>query len=250
MRKNRFAAGALTLAVSMTICGCSQKMYDLTDTEEAAVINYAARAVTKFNLRQTEGIRNVAVLEKKMADEKELEEQKKEEEKRQQEEEKNQQKPADQKPSENTGATQQEQVNYVSLNQALKLGGVDAVCRSCEKTTAYNTTDSFLVTANDGNELLILHIDLKNNSGKKAGCDILSKMPSFRLTVNDTVSMSADTTLLLNDFGTYQGDIQAGSTQKTVLVFQARKGTLKKIKNMVLEVNINGTASQVLLVRN
>ena len=68
MRKNRFAAGALTLAVSMTICGCSQKMYDLTDTEEAAVINYAARAVTKFNLRQTEGIRNVAVLEKKMAE--------------------------------------------------------------------------------------------------------------------------------------------------------------------------------------
>ncbi len=239
MRKNRFAAGALTLAVSMTICGCSQKMYDLTDTEEAAVINYAARAVTKFNLRQTEGIRNVAVLEKKMADEKELEEQKK-----------NQQKPADQKPSENTGATQQEQVNYVSLNQALKLGGIDAVYRSYEKTTAYNTTDSFLVTANDGNELLILHIDLKNNSGKKAGCDILSKMPSFRLTVNDTVSMSADTTLLLNDFGTYQGDIQAGSTQKTVLVFQARKGTLKKIENMVLEVNINGTASQVLLVRN
>ena len=234
MRKNRFAAGALTLAFSMTICGCSQKMYDLTDTEEAAVINYAARAVTKFNLRQTEGIRNVAVLEKKMADEKELD----------------QQKPADQKPSENTGATQQEQVNYVSLNQALKLGGIDAVYRSYEKTTAYNTTDSFLVTANDGNELLILHIDLKNNSGKKAGCDILSKMPSFRLTVNDTVSMSADTTLLLNDFGTYQGDIQAGSTQKTVLVFQARKGTLKKIKNMVLEVNINGTASQVLLVRN
>lgn len=247
MRKNRLTAGALTLAVSMMACGCSQ-MYEMTDTEEAAVVNYSARAVTKFNLKQTEGINNVAVLEKQMEDEKQQEAKKKEEEKKQQEAAKNEEKQTNAtKPTTESPKSQEPQVSYVSFNEALKLGGVDAVYQRYEKASSYEESESFMVTANEGNELLILHIDLKNNSNKTADCDILSKMPSFRLTVNNKVSMSADTTLLLNDFGTYQGAIQAGNTQPTVLVFQAKKGTIKNIKNMELEVAVNGTSSMVQL---
>lgn len=243
MKKNRLAAGALTLAVSMMACGCSQ-MYELTDSEEAAVVNYAARAVTKFNLKQTEGISNVAVLEKRMEDEK-LEAQEKEKEKQREQSQTEGTKPGATAPSGSTDVAQQEQPSYVSLNQALKLGGIDAVYRSYETAATYEQSESFMVTANDGNELLILHIDLKNNSNKKANCDIFSKTPTFRLTVNKKESVPADTTLLLNDLSTYQGEIQPGNKQGTVLVFQVKKGTVKKIKEIELEVAVNGASSVV-----
>ena len=52
MKKNRLAAGALAFAVSVTACGCGEKVYEMTNEEEAAVVYYSAHAVTKFNKRR------------------------------------------------------------------------------------------------------------------------------------------------------------------------------------------------------
>ncbi len=238
MKKNKLAAGVLVLAASMTVCGCD-KVYELTDAEKAVIVNYSAHAVSKFNRKQSEGIKNVAVLEQQLEEQEEKEEKPAE---------------AETQPSSAAGSASESQTEasrpqkeYVSLNQALKLGGVDAVYQNYERADRHQESDSYIVSANEGNELLILYINLKNSGTKAANCDILSKMPSFRLTINDKLSVSADTTILLNDLGTYQGRIQAGGTQRTVLIFQVKKGTVKKIKSMELDVGIDGTNSLVRL---
>lgn len=251
MKKNRLAAGVLALAVSITASGCGTQVYELTEEEEAVIVHYSAHAVTKFNKRQPEGILNVAALKVRME-----EREKRREEEKQQQEQEEQQKPAvDEKqdtpagtPQDGSGEQpQEEQVNYVSLSQALQLGGVDAVYRGHEITAAYTESSSYMVRADSGNELLVLHVSLKNAGSSKAKCDILSKMPSFRLTVNDELSVTADTSILLNDLGTYQGNIKAGDTAETVLLFQVKEGTVKKIKSMDLEVTTGGTSSLVQL---
>lgn len=245
MKKKKLAAGALALAVSVSACGCGQA-YELTDSERAAVVYYSAYAVTKFNKRQPEGIKDVAALEKQMALEKEEEKQKQEQEKQQKELEKLQQKQqAQNQPKQEDPNTPQKQ--YVSLNQALKLGGINAVYKKYEVSSAYTETDSFMVSANRGNELLVLYFDLANNGNKTVKCDILSKMPSFRLNINDKLSVSADTTILLNDLGTFQGKIKAGGKQKAVLIFQVQKGKLKQVKSMELEVTAGDSVSLVKL---
>lgn len=244
MKKSRLAVGALALVVSMMICGCD-KLYEMTDSEEAVVVNYSARVVTKFNLRQTEGINSIAVLEKMMEEEKLQEEQQKEQQKTDTNTNKGQ---PEQKPEGSTQAPQENQPLYASFSQALKLKGIDAVYRSYEVTSEFEGTESFMVPLRDGNEFLILHVDLKNASKKAADCDILSKMPSMLLTVNGGEGIPADMTFLLDDLGTYQGTIPAGGRQKTVLVFQVPKGTVKKVKNMELEVTIDGAACVVQLI--
>lgn len=252
MKKNRLAAGALALAVSITACGCGDQIYEMTEEEEAAVVHYAAHAVSKFNKKQSEGIEDVAVLKAL----RELKEQEAEERRKQREEEEQKQE-EEQKPAADSGQAEtssgeqgaQPEVNYVSLKQALKLGsGMNAVYRNYELTSAYQASQSYMVRANSGNELLVLHVNLKNGGSKTAECNILDKMPSFRLTINDELSVSADTTILLNDLGTYQGRIRAGEKARTLLIFQVQKGAVKSVDSMDLEVTINGASSLVQLV--
>lgn len=253
MKKNRLAAGALALAVSITACGCGDQIYEMTDEEETAIVQYSAHVVSKFNRKQSEGIENVAVLKAlmKMREEEAEKQRKQEEEQQKQEEQKPEQKPdtADKQQQGTPSEGQQErpQNTYVSLTKALQLDGVNATYRKYELASAYQASQSYMVRANSGNELLVLHVNLKNNGNKTAECDILSKMPSFRLTINGETSVSADTTILLNDLGTYQGKIRAGKTKKAVLIFQVKKGSVKSVDNMELEVRIGGTSSQVQL---
>ena len=243
MKKKRLAAGALALAVSVTACGCGDQIYEMTAEEEAVIVHYSAHAVSKFNKKQSEGVQDVAVIKAlRELREKEAEERRKqreEEEKERQEKLKNaesesgEQKEQTTSPSggqtnlpsgeQNAGS----QVQYVSLKQALNLSGVNAV--------------------NSGYDLLVLHVNLKNGTDRTAECDILSSMPSFRLTVNGEVSVTADTTILLNDLGTYQGRIRAGEKARTVLIFQLKKGAVRSIDSMDLEVTIGGTTSLVQL---
>ena len=270
MKKNRLAASALALAVSITACDCGDRIYELTEEEEAVIVHYSAHAVSKFNKRQSEGIQDVAVLKalKELREKEALErrKQREEEEKERQrklgqqtEDDKNNKDNKDsnqngqlQKPnsSQNAGQTnpsgeQQPNTSYVSLKKALQLSGINAVYRSYELVPSYQASQSYMVRASSGNELLVLHVNLKNSGSKTAECDILSKMPSFQLTVNGDVSVSADTTILLNDLGTYQGKIRAGEKARTVLIFQVKKGEIKSMDNMDLEVTVNGEASLV-----
>lgn len=253
MKKNRLAAGAFALAVSIMACGCGDQVYELTDEEEAVIVHYSAHVVTKFNKKQSEGVQDLSVLKAQMALKEE--ERKKEEEQLKEEEKEEEKKDEEKKNNGNkqqTAADEQEsnkpQVKYVSLSKALQLGDMNAVYKKYEKSPIYAESSSFMIRANEGNELLVLHVNLKNTGNKAAECDILSKMPSFRLTVNGDVSVSADTSILLNDLGTYQGEIKAGETVKTVLIFQVKKGTVKKIKSMDLEVAIKGSSSIVQLI--
>lgn len=255
MKKKRLAAGALALAVSITACGCGEQLYELTDEEEAVVVHYATRAVTKFNKRQSEGISDVTMLKARMQQE---EERRREEEQKTKEEQQKQETKKDEKQdnsktesgqqSDQSQSSEQPKIDYVSLGQALKLNGIEAVYKGYEVAPTYMESASYMIRANSGKELLVLHVNLKNTGNKKAKCNILSKMPTFRLNINGDLNVSADTTILLDDLGTYQGSLKAGATKKTVLVFQVKEGTVKKVKSMDLEVTINGTGSTVQLV--
>lgn len=235
----------------------------MTEDEKAAIVHYSAHVVSKFNKKQPEGIQDVAVL-KAIDKLKEEEAQKRRRERERREQERleklginpdeagqNQtQDQADQNQQSQTGNGQpadssDQQNQYVSLKQALQLKEISAAYRRYELVSAYQASQSYMVRANSGNELLVLHINLKNSGSKTAECDILSKMPSFTLKVNDDIEVAADTTILLNDLGTWQDRIRAGDKAKTVLIFQVKKGAVKSIKNMDLEVTIGGEASLV-----
>ncbi len=250
MKKRKLAAGALALAVSVTACGCGEQVYEMTKEEEAVIVHYAAHAVSKFNKKQPEGIEDVTALKAMM--EQEAREKQKEKEKKQQEKEEKKKAAEDKKKDNSSGSSEtpdqaEPQKKYVSLSRALGLGSIKAVYRGYDTAAAYQASQSYMIRANSGNELLVLHVNLRNDTDETVKCDILSKMPSFRLTINGELSVSADTTILLNDLGTYQGSIKAGKKAGTVLIFQVKKGSVKKSDSMELEVITDGNSSRVQL---
>ena len=241
MSRKGFRIGTLCILASVLLSGCGDELYGLTSEEQAVIVGYSSHIVSKFNKKQSEGIVDVAAY-KAAAAAKEAARKVRAEEAKKEEAEKEKLKKAQEAVQANA------EPEYVSLNQALKLGGVDALYKSYKVTESYKETENYMVTANSGNELLVLNVDLANNGNKKVSCDMLSKMAEFKITVNRSVSKEADTTILLNDLGTYQGSINPGETKKTVLLFQFPKGTVKNVEYLVLEVTIGGDKAVVELV--
>ncbi len=246
MRKKRLAAAALAFSVATIACGCGDQMFEMTDDEKAVIVNYSAHVVSKFNTRQPEGIQDVSVLEKLLDDEEKRQEEKKQEEQAKKEDTAGRE---DHAALPDDSGQKTEQKNYVSLSNALQLDGIDAAYKSYEVCSAYKGSDSYSISAGSGKDLLVLHVNLKNQGNKTVNCDILSKSPSFMLNVNDKVHVPADTTILLNDLGTYQNKIKAGETKKTVLIFQVRHNAAKTVKSMDVEVRIGEKNSLVQLAQ-
>lgn len=250
MKKKRVAAGALALVVSAMACGCGDQLYELTEEEQAIVVQFSAHAVSKFNKRQTEGVEDVTALKAKLEQDAAEEEQRRKEEEQQAQQEKPQAPENAQGSAGTADDAKTPEASYVSLGEALGLNGIEASYSGYETVQAYRETQSFIVSAENGKELLVLHVNLKNSGDRTAKCNILSKMPVFMLTINEETSVNADTTILLNDLSTYQGNIKAGDTEKTVLVFQVKKGMAKKISSMALDVTIGTQTAQVQLAGN
>lgn len=247
MKRYGLKAGALVLTAAMLLSGCDQ-VYEMTEDETAAVVSYSSHVVTKFNKKQSEGIVDVAAYKAQLALQEEARKKEEEEAAKQAEAEENQTDSSSRGSDSAAGQSTESDGNRVSLNQALQLGGLDAVYKKYTVSDTYKASDSYMVSANSGNELVVVQVSLVNNGNKTASCDMLSKMASFRLTVNGEHTATADTTILLNDLGTYQGKIKAGKSKKTLLIFQFPKGSVKKVTSMELEVTIGDNASTVKLV--
>ena len=126
--------------------------------------------------------------------------------------------------------------NSVSLNDAVAIPGIDAQYTGAEFATVYQQNSSYMVEPDAGNKYLVLHFHLENAGTEAVACDMLSRKVSFRVTLNDSVEAVAQVTILLNDFGTYQGTIEAGSGTDTVLLFEVPESTPEDLSKISLEV--------------
>ena len=96
-----------------------------------------------------------------------------------------------------------------------------------------------MVEPDAGNKYLVLHFHLENAGTEAVACDMLSRKVSFRVTLNDSVEAVAQVTILLNDFGTYQGTIEAGSGTDT----ESTPEDLSKISLEVVENTVHKTCN-------
>ena len=228
------------LVVSMLfMTGCGESMLELTEEERSIIVNYAAHVVSKYNNYQGEGMTYVSQEEKER-----LENEKEEEEKNPQTEQGENstsepqvqgQIPNEQGEEETPNAT-----SNVTLQQALGLGNdIQAVYNGYELMPSYMEGDYYALNADAGNTFLVMHIDLKNQATEAMNCNLLAAGPVFTLTVNDGYKVNAETTILLNDLGTFSADLQVGQTTPTVLLFQIPEEQAAKIENVGLQVYIN-----------
>lgn len=235
MGRKKGLVSILLCGVMLSTAGCGTKPYDLSSEEQEKVAAYAAHVVTRYNDRQDEGLIKIKQEDLSKEDTTESKEQ-------QTDTKDKQETSAD--PAKNTTAdAEKPKTETVSLRQALKLeDGLDASFENYDVTDSYVESDYFAMNATAGKTFLAVHINLKATGGD-IECDMLKKNLKYRVVINGDKTVAAQTSILLNDLGTYQGTIAGGSTQECVLLFETEKQNVENITSLQLKVSDGSTST-------
>ena len=234
MGRKKGLVSILLCGVMLSTAGCGTKPYDLSSEEQEKVAAYAAHVVTRYNDRQDEGLIKIQQedVSEETADSKEP-----------QAETKDKQENTEDNTKNVTSDAEKPKAETVSLRQALKLeDGLDASFENYYVTYSYVESDYFAMNATAGKTFLAVHINLKATGGD-VECDMLAKNLKYRVVINGDKTVAAQTSILLNDLGTYQGTIAGGSAQECVLLFETEKQNVENITSLQLKVSDGSTST-------
>lgn len=214
------------LSLSLTGCGLIPSLYSMTDEEEDQIVSYASKVVSKYNTLQGDGITRV------YSSDYEKEEDKTEE---------TTDDIAEEEPT-SPGETDvvEDTTKYVTLDAALEQPGISFSYQGLNVSSSYVEGDYLSLTPDKGYDYLIMQFQLTNTNAEETMIDILSKHPSFTVTVDGATVAKNEQTILLMDLATYQSTIEAGGTANAVLLFQVPTGSASSESSVALQVKVGG----------
>ena len=236
MGRKKGLVSILLCGVMLSTAGCGTKPYDLSSEEQEKVAAYAAHVVNPdimtdrmkdlsrssrriFQKKIQQSLRNNRLIQRTS-------------------------RRLQRTPAKNTTAdAEKPKTETVSLRQALKLeDGLDASFENYDVTDSYVESDYFAMNATAGKTFLVVHVNLKATGGD-IECDMLKKNLKYRVVINGDKTVAAQTSILLNDLGTYQGTIAGGSAQECVLLFETEKQNVENITSLQLKVSDGSTST-------
>jgi hypothetical protein len=232
MKKGLSVLLVAILSFSLTGCGLIPSLYSLTDEEEDQIVAYASKVVSKYNSLQGDGLTRVYSTD--YPEEEETVSEIVEEETTEDTTSDN-----DSSNSDNSGAVE-DTTEYTSLDAALGLPGISFVYQGVNISSSYVEGDYLSLTPDSGYDYLIMQFQVTNNNAEAAMVDILSKHPSFTVTVDGATVAKNEKTLLLLDLATYQSSLEAGSSTNAVLLFQVPSGSASSESAISLQTTVGG----------
>lgn len=224
MRKKVICVSTLILAASVTACG--NKIPDMSSQQEELVVEYAADVLLKHSKNYDSKLVELSVVreaeEKEAAMQQAVKDFAKEEEKAEQEKAEEESKAEstanDVEIIDNTEEAAGQ--NAASIEDFLKLDSVKFTYLGHETDSLYPKQGEelfFVMTATDGNKLLVLKFQAENLSDAENSLDIAQTGTRFKIVVNGA-EKNALTTMLLNDLAYYQGTLAPKEGQELVLI--------------------------------
>ncbi len=114
-----------------------------------------------------------------------------------------------------------------------------------KKSYSDSSDVSASVEPEDGGQLLVIKLDIKNTSKKAVELDMIDESYSYSLDTPEGV-LSPMLTMLNTDFSVYQNKLKAGASKKVVVLFEVPKGAEAPL-NYTFSVN-NGNASGSVII--
>lgn len=271
MKKNKLASFLIIGMCVTALTGCNKteegvvaeavieteerNMFGLTESEQKICAEYAAGVLMKYNAGS-----NMRVLEGQKLIRQEEKEQiaKEREEKRAQaaaeyeaskkEEKKENQSSGSNSTSSSDGAGAG--VSYISdMASATGMDSFSITFDGYEVTDSYPNSgeDVFLaMDATQGNVFLVTKYRVTNIGGQTENFNMFSKQAKFRINL-DGQRYKSQYTLLLDDLSMYKGDIGAGETIDTVLIFEVPEEATSNINDMVLSITVGNEVNSMQL---
>lgn len=246
MKKVILALMCILMSASLTGCAVDVGDFDLTESEEEAIVGYAADLLLKYDVNYQNNIVDTSKqreLRARVAAIKELNAKAREEGSDSETSSNTNSKDSGNKEVKELGAASGEQ----NLSVALAQNDFNIEYKGVESCTSYSSGEMFSLDASAGKELLVLHFDIANTAAEEKQCNIINQNPMFSLVVNNSERKKALTTILLNDLATVDETIAPGEHYDSVVVFETEPGYADGIEKMSLQAKYNGGESVILL---
>ncbi len=234
----------LIFAVAASLCmtACGSTIPDMTEEQEAMIVEYAAGLLLKYDKNYHGRLLEEEELEKAEQKEAEILERKAEEEAAKEAEE------AEEATEETTPVVdiseEPEAITYRSIEEFYGIDGVAINFMGYELKDMYPDEDTdnmfFAMNASSGCKLVVLHFDVENTGGQDKELDMLSLETKFKIAFNGDSPKYALTTMLTNDMASYKGTIAAGDSEQLVLVAELQEDKAQSIQ-MISLIMRNGT---------
>ena len=234
--KNKRLSMALGLVVlTFMLGGCTDPMYELTKEEESLIAQYAAHIVSKHNIRQTDGMTGVLPTESELTEEEPEETETTTETSTETETGKD----------DSTGSSDETvKVEKITMAEALGCEGLTVKFVGSEQIASYQEGDAYSLDAEQGKVFYLMNFELSNATSGTIKVDNISLNPRFKLTGTE-LNVKAEITILGSDLSTFAGEIKAGETHKTVLLFEIPQDKVEAAKQADFGIIIDGKTKSI-----
>lgn len=235
MRKKRVLFLGISLLLCFVFSGCGDEMYSLTEEEEQLIVDYSAKVVAKYNKASDVGVSKLYF----SSDEQE-------EVKADEQNDIGEEEMPDIPDIGTTEGATGEATSQVSFGEAFGFESVEFSNEGFEVEQEYNNSDMVLLRAPKGKSYLVLNIKATNTSESSVDLDLLSSNPTFTVSLNGN-TYNNETTILLNDLTTYQGELSAKGSADLVILFLVPTVSKEEIGDISLAATINGVTANILM---
>ena len=257
MKKNFFAKLNMLLCIALlcgSLNGCANQIPEMSDDEQAAVCEYAAGLLLKYdkyysdNILSEEDILNETATLEAAA---ELKQQIEAEKEAREAAEISANQAADN--SDGTGSGSIAETKYQDIDEFLGLDGLDIEYAGYEVYDRYPDSVSVndwqgVCNAGQGNKLVVFQFDLINNSGEDYYLDMASMDVRFTFKINEIISKAALTTLLSDDLLMYRGVIPYENSVRAVIVIEMSENDALSISSVLMKMKYEDVIKETTLV--
>lgn len=232
MKKRKRVEGILCLTGLLLLTGCGTQAYELTESEESQIVNYAAHVVSKYNAYQKDGL---VCVDQSASEEPETE-----------------QTAAGSENIESTEAA--DAANEIPAGSTLEdvfgAEGLEVGFTGVSLAANYTESDVLDVRASSGKQFMVLTFDITNPTEEDLTLDNLTTKVKFAADYSadgaESTQVSAYTTIMTTDFSTYDDVIAAEETKTGVLLFEI-PDSVTEVSDLVLHVTRDNTTYEIKL---
>lgn len=215
------------MIISAMLCGCGVKVPELSETEEAVVVEYATNILVKYSSVADRTLLNNAELEVEI--EKEEEEKERLLKTKEMEKAYLQSMNTDKVKDDivNTDKNEQNEAVNVTQKTVSEFVAEDSISINyasyslCASYPENSVEDLFMtMDATDGHQLCVVKFWVENLSATEKELNMLNKQGRYSLCIDGGKVVQAQSTLLMDDLSSYVGTIPANGKEQMVLIFE------------------------------
>lgn len=254
---------------AMLLVGCG-KVIDLTDEETQLIAEYAAELLLKYDLnyvdRIDEGNQKAEELSSEALENTEDEEittekpasetiTTKETDERQIEDS-SAEEIADVGTDEQSSPEEESSSSVGTEQNIAAIAGIDGVnifFQDYSIVDMYPATDEqgefIYLEASEGYQLLVLRFDVVNTTSDMVSVSLMDKELDYRIVCNGTKAANPMLTILMDDLGTLETNVEPNTPQEAVLIFQISDGMQTELETMDLYVTYNEVENLIQILK-